>query len=73
MQKFLFFLLFLPVVSFSQASKVKLFYQNSQWDLLVNDKVFYINGGGGTVKMKELKEAGGNTIRTWGLKMHRQF
>ena len=67
MQKFLFILLFLPVVSFSQASKVKLFYQNSQWDLLVNNKVFYINGGGGTVKMKELKEAGGNTIRTWGL------
>jgi hypothetical protein len=67
MQKFLFILLFLPVVSFSQASKVKLLYQNSQWDLLVNDKVFYINGGGGTVKMKELKEAGGNTIRTWGL------
>ena len=40
---------------------------NSQWELLVDGNPYYIKGGGGTVKMQELKAAGGNTIRTWGL------
>lgn len=58
---------FLPIYFFSQTSKVNLTFQNSQWDLIVNNQVYYIKGAGGTVKMKELKAAGGNTIRTWGL------
>jgi hypothetical protein len=51
----------------SQTSVVKIEKQNNQWELLVDGVPYYIKGGGGTVKMEELKAAGGNTIRTWGL------
>lgn len=51
----------------SQASHVKVVETNGQWELLVEGQSFYLKGGGGIVKMKELKAAGGNTIRTWGL------
>lgn len=51
----------------SQSSHVKVVETNGQWELLVEGQSFYLKGGGGIVKMKELKAAGGNTIRTWGL------
>ncbi len=57
--------LFLTQLVFSQ--QVKLVKDSGQWNLLVDNEVFYIKGAGGTVHLKEVKDAGGNTIRTWGL------
>ena len=59
--------MFFTFAFFSQTSVVKIEKQNNQWELLVDGAPYYIKGGGGTVKMEELKAAGGNTIRTWGL------
>ncbi len=39
---------------------------NGQWELLVNNKPFYVKGAGGEKHLDVLLEAGGNTIRTWG-------
>lgn len=59
--------LILSFTSMAQDPLVRVERINSQWELLVDGNPYYIKGGGGTVKMQELKAAGGNTIRTWGL------
>ncbi|MEZ0295560.1 MAG: hypothetical protein ACAI35_03800 [Candidatus Methylacidiphilales bacterium] len=40
---------------------------DGQFHLTRNGKQFFINGVGGTFKLEELKAAGGNSIRTWGI------
>ena len=67
MKKILFYISFLLTTNLLIAQKVKLVNDSNQWNLIVNNEAFYIKGAGGTVHLKEVKEAGGNTIRTWGL------
>jgi hypothetical protein len=66
-KKILFYISFLLTANLLIAQKVKLVNDGNQWNLIVNNEAFYIKGAGGTVHLKEVKEAGGNTIRTWGL------
>lgn len=54
--------------AWSQASKVELITRaDGSFQLLRNGEPYYIKGAGGTVKLKELKRYGGNSIRTWGI------
>ena len=52
---------------FSQTSVVQV-VENSpkNWELHVDGEPYYIKGAGGENKLKNVIEAGGNTIRTWG-------
>jgi hypothetical protein len=52
--------------SFGQSSSVEIIETDGQWQLMVNDKPYYINGAGGDKNLDVLVNAGGNTIRTWG-------
>lgn len=40
-------------------------YEKKQYTLYRNGKPFFIKGAAGFTNLKKLKEAGGNTIRTW--------
>ena len=40
--------------------------------LLRNGKPFYVNGAGGTSNLQQLADAGGNSIRTWGIEAMEQ-
>jgi hypothetical protein len=51
---------------FSQQNTVKIVHSGAKYQLIVDDKPFYIKGAGGEQHLDELIEAGGNTIRTWG-------
>ena len=63
----LFFLLSFGCV-WSQASKVEVITrEDGSFQLLRNGEPYYIKGAGGTVKLEELKNYGGNSIRTWGI------
>jgi hypothetical protein len=63
----LFFLLSFGCV-WSQASKVEVITRSDgSFQLLRNGEPYYIKGAGGTVKLEELKNYGGNSIRTWGI------
>lgn len=48
------------VVTVSQA-------EDGSFTLIRNGKPFFINGAGGTHHLKEIKDLGGNSIRTWGV------
>jgi hypothetical protein len=46
-------------------SKVAVVKTGDQFQLTVNGKPFFINGVGGTSNLSELRDMGGNSIRTW--------
>lgn len=69
MRKQIFTLLsFSSLIAFAQPSKVEI-RSNAEgaFQLIRNGEPYYINGAGGTVKLEELKNYGGNSIRTWGI------
>jgi hypothetical protein len=47
--------------------QVKIVKNGANWQLLRGGKPYFIKGVGGTVKMKQLRECGGNSMRTWGV------
>ena len=47
-------------------AKVELRQEAGRWQLLLNRQPFFIKGAGGEGSLSKLKEAGGNSIRTWG-------
>jgi hypothetical protein len=52
----------------AQASKVEVItLPEGGFELRYNGEPYYIKGAGGTIKLDELKEYGGNSIRTWGI------
>lgn len=51
----------------AQTAKVKVVQQGTDWQLLVNEKPFYVKGAGGHTHLDKLVEIGGNTIRTWSV------
>ncbi len=54
--------------SFGQVAKVEIkTLADGSFQLLRNGEPYYIKGAGGTVKLEELKQYGGNSIRTWGI------
>ena len=57
----------------AQVSHVALRFNESKWTLYVDDEPYYIRGGGGTVNLEQLKTAGGNTIRTWGIEQAQEI
>ena len=57
----------------AQVSDVTIRYIESKWTLFVNNEPYYIRGGGGTVNLEQLKSAGGNTIRTWGIEQAQEI
>jgi len=59
-----FFVAFIPAHAQSKVSIVK---NGDQFQLMVNGKPFFINGAGGTQHLAELRDLGGNSIRTWGI------
>jgi len=60
-------------VILSQVSSVTVDFKDSKWMLHVDNEPYYIRGGGGTVNLAELKAAGGNTIRTWGVEQAQEI
>jgi hypothetical protein len=48
-------------------AKVELRQQAGRWQLQVNGQTFFIKGAGGEGSLARLKEAGGNSVRTWGI------
>lgn len=57
---------FVPNLLHAQ-SKVTVVKNGNQFQLMVNDKPFFIRGVGGTQRLTELHDMGGNSIRTWGI------
>lgn len=55
-----------PISAAPAANRVELRQTAGQWKLFVADQPFFIKGAGGEGSMAKLKEAGGNSIRTWG-------
>lgn len=55
------------VAGHADGSKVTLAKNGNQWQLLVNGAPFFIKGAGGTSHLQDLKDLGGNSIRTWGI------
>ena len=58
---------FLAILPGYSQSKVAVVKNGDQFQLMVNGKPFFINGAGGTNRLAELHELGGNSIRTWGI------
>jgi hypothetical protein len=54
-------------VSLQAQSKVTIDKNGAQFQLMVNGKPFFIHGVGGTKRLSELHDLGGNSIRTWGI------
>ncbi len=48
-------------------SKVTVVKNGDQFQLMVNGSPFFIHGVGGTQRLSELHDLGGNSIRTWGI------
>ena len=46
--------------------KVELIHQADGWRLQRAGQLYFIQGAGGTASLAQLKQAGGNSIRTWG-------
>ncbi len=61
------FLSLLAVASLQAQSKVEVAKNGDQFQLMVNGKPFFIHGVGGTQKLAELHDLGGNSVRTWGI------
>ena len=51
----------------AQPVKVSVVQENGKWQLIRNDKPYYIKGAGGQTFLDEVVQTGGNSIRTWGL------
>lgn len=51
----------------AQLNPVKIVQNGDAWQLVVDNKPYYINGAGGTSNLDDLVAIGGNTIRTWGI------
>lgn len=51
----------------AQTSKVTLSEDQGSWKLMVDGSPYYIKGAGGSSHLEELKQIGGNTIRTWSV------
>jgi hypothetical protein len=47
-------------------AKVEVRQEAGRWQLYRNQQPFFIKGAGGEGSLAKLKEAGGNSIRTWG-------
>ena len=60
-------------VMHAQVSEVAIRLKDAKWTLYVDGEPFYIRGGGGTVNLEQLKAAGGNTIRTWGIEQAQEI
>ena len=45
----------------------------NEYTLVVNDKPFFIKGGGGSSDWEMLAQCGGNSVRTWGLQNAREM
>ena len=56
-----------PTSKSSVPVKVEVRQDAGQWHLYVDQKPFFINGAGGEGSLSKLKEAGGNSVRTWGI------
>src|SRR5215217_87231 len=48
-----------------QGNKVEVKKSSEGYTLSVNGKPYFVKGAGGSSKLKELRAAGGNSIRTW--------
>jgi len=59
--------LFLSGTALHAQSKVTVAKNGDQFQLMVNGKPFFINGVGGTQRLSDLRDMGGNSIRTWGI------
>lgn len=73
--KLLFIALFLSnfTIISAQVSKVKIKKTGSRFKVTVNKKTYIINGAGGQTNLEDLKNIGGNTIRTWGTENAQQI
>jgi len=58
--------LLIPANAVAQAIPVELQATEQGWQLLRGGEPYFIRGAGGSASLKELAEAGGNSIRTWG-------
>ncbi|MDZ7636871.1 MAG: glycoside hydrolase family 2 TIM barrel-domain containing protein [Bryobacterales bacterium] len=58
-------LLLLPLTSIAGAASVQVEKHGEGYRLLRDGKPYFIKGAGGSQKLDVLKEAGGNSIRTW--------
>jgi hypothetical protein len=59
-------LLAIPSILSAEPIPVELREGPQGWELLRDGKPYLIKGAGGSTALKELAEAGGNSIRTWG-------
>ena len=57
----------LGVVPVGAQSKVTVVKNGDQFQLMVNGQPYFIRGAGGTDRLTELRDLGGNSIRTWGI------
>lgn len=61
------FLVLLQEAGWSQVVHTEVGKNNlGEWTLLRNGTPYYVKGAGGSVYLKEVVAAGGNSIRTWG-------
>jgi Glycosyl hydrolases family 2, TIM barrel domain len=51
----------------SGSAKVEVRQDAGRWRFYLNDRPFFIKGAGGKGPLAKLKEAGGNSVRTWGV------
>ena len=70
MMKFFIYILIISQVCFyssvfSQTSKVTISEIDSGFELLKDNKPYYIKGAGAKNNFKKVKESGGNSIRIW--------
>lgn len=56
-----------PTSKSSDTAKVEVRQAAGRWQLYVNHQPFFIKGAGGEGSLAKLKEAGGNSVRTWGV------
>ncbi len=73
MRLFILIFMFTMSVMHAQVSHVTVGLKDSKCFLYVDNEPYYIRGGGGTVNLQQLKDAGGNTIRTWGIEHAQQI
>ncbi len=67
MRSFLLLFLCCPWWAASQAIPVQVAKNGDYWQLLRGGQPYYVNGAGGDANTARLVEAGGNSIRTWGV------
>ena len=56
-----------PISKTSGPANVEVRQDAGRWQLFVDNQPFFINGVGGEGSLSKLKEAGGNSVRTWGI------